>query len=121
MAPRLAVAALASIAVIDDEMLRELERILGKSKMAALAVSFRGRLAAAIDTITSTMDRAQMAWEAHSLVSFSGNLGCQELVSCTRELMGALKEGEHAVAPLVAGIAAAATRALAAMNQHYPP
>jgi PAS domain S-box-containing protein len=119
VAPRSAAANAAPV-VIDDAILSELEQALGKSKVAELMVIFRAQLDETIGVMTATMDRERLAWEAHALVSCSGNLGYTELMSCSRELVGALKKGEVDVAPLVAGIAAAADRALAIMNERYP-
>ena len=44
LTPHSAISPVAQIAVIDDETLRELERILGKPKVAELSVSFRSQL-----------------------------------------------------------------------------
>lgn len=111
----------ASDPIVDDEMLRELETVLGKAKVAELVDSLRTRLAQTIGTITGTTDRERLGWEAHALVSFSGNLGCKELVSCGRKLMAELHEGHHSVAALVADIVAAAARTVRAINERFPP
>jgi PAS domain S-box-containing protein len=106
-------------AAFDESVLKELEANLGRPKVLELIASFRKQLEAAMGIVASTLDRERLAWEAHALVSCSGGLGCNELVTCSRALMAALKEGQHDVAPLVADIAAAATRALVAMDTRY--
>ena len=119
-APASAAARTAAATVVDDAMLKDLERTLGKAKVVQLSVGFRDRLKEAIGVITTTYDRERLAREAHSLASFSGNLGCRELVGYSRELMDALKKGDADVAPLIADTAAAADRAVAAMDERYP-
>ena len=119
--PHQTVSRAAPVAAIDDAMLAELEQLLGKSKLVQLVASFRALLGEAVGIVSTTADRERLAWHAHALVSFSGNLGCRELVHCSHKLMGALKEGHDDLAPLIADIAAAADRALAAMNERYPP
>jgi CheY-like chemotaxis protein len=103
----------------DESVLKELEANLGRPKVLELIASFRKQIEAAMGIVASTLDRERLAWEAHALVSCSGGLGCNELLTCSRALMAALKEGKHDVAPLVADIAAAATRALVAMDTRY--
>ena len=106
-------------AAFDESALEDLEAQVGRPKVLELIASFRKQLDAAIGVIASTTDRERLAWEAHSLVSSSGGLGCIELLNCSRALMAALEAGQHDVAPLVADIAAAASRALLAMNDRY--
>jgi hypothetical protein len=72
-----------------------------------------------IRAIASSTDRERLAFEAHSLVSYSGNLGCTELLNCTRQLMVALTKGAPDVAPLLVDLTAAADRALTAVNARY--
>jgi CheY-like chemotaxis protein len=110
----------ASVPVIDDMRLQELERLLGRPKVVEFVSRFRGKLAKAVGTITTTADRERLAWEAHGLISFAGNLGCLQLTECGRGLLQALHEGRDDLPPRIAEIAAAADRALAAMNQRYP-
>ncbi len=111
--------AAAPILVLDEEVLAELERILGREKILGLVDSFRTRLDESIRAITSSTDRERLAFEAHSLVSYSGNLGCTELLNCTRQLMVALTKGAPDVAPLLVDLTAAADRALTAVNARY--
>ncbi len=108
------------VAVLDDEVLRGLERMLGGAKVAALADGLRERLGESIDILAATTDRACLAQEAHSLASFAGNLGCRELTSCSRLLMSALKAGDEDIGPLVVRTADAARRALIAIEDRYP-
>ena len=103
----------------DERVLKELEASLGRPKVLELIASFRKQLEAAMGVVASTVDRERLAWEAHALASCSGGLGCNELLTCSRALMAALKEGQRDVAPLVADISAAATRALVAMDTRY--
>ncbi|MBV8651021.1 MAG: PAS domain S-box protein, partial [Alphaproteobacteria bacterium] len=111
----------AAVPVLDDSRLDELEQVLGKVKVAALAASFRARLGESMKVITPMTDRERLGWETHNLLSYAGNLGCEALTGCGRSLMDALKAGRDDLAPLIAAIAAAAEHALAAMNERYPP
>jgi PAS domain S-box-containing protein len=106
--------------VVDMAALGELERTLGKDKVAELSIGFRDRLKESIAVIAAPADRERLAREAHSLSSFSGNLGCRELLCWSRALMKALKDGHGDVAPLVAETEGAARRALAAISERYP-
>jgi PAS domain S-box-containing protein len=110
-----------SVPVVDDEVLRGLERTIGKPKVAEIAAHFRDRLAETIDAIAAATDRERLAWEAHVLISVAGNLGCRQLMEAGNELIGALEEGRDDVAPLVVEITAAAEHARAAMDERYPP
>jgi PAS domain S-box-containing protein len=107
-------------AVIDETVLKDLENRLGKAQVTMFARLFREQIDKTVRAITSTEDRQSMAREAHALVSLAGNLGCTELMTRSRRLMTALKAESGDVSALTAEIAAAAARALAAMDSRYP-
>ena len=111
----------ATVRVVDDEVLAGLERLLGKSTLTQLVSSFRQVLEKSLGVMTSATDHARVAAEAHALVSYCGNLGCLELLSWSRRLMEAIREGSADLTELFAGFSAAANRARAAMDERFPP
>jgi PAS domain S-box-containing protein len=106
--------------VLNEAILGELEKELGRPKLLAVAALFRDQLGKALDVIAATSDRQLLASEAHNLVALAGNLGCSELMACVRGLVGALPDQAIDVEPLIAGIAGAARRALSAIDARYP-
>lgn len=106
--------------VLDADVLAELERTIGMPKLLEIVGHFRTQLAQSVHVIASATDRGRMASEAHVLISVAGNVGCRQLAELARELTRALKESGDDLAPLVAEIAAAGERALAAMEVRYP-
>src|SRR5262249_14609937 len=110
----------ASDVVVDDDVLAGVERLLGKPKLIELVATFRAVLDRAVGVMASSTDRARVAEEAHLLVSYSGNLGCSELLVWSRRLMDASREGAADIAALVTEFSAAARRARAAMDERYP-
>jgi CheY-like chemotaxis protein len=119
--PATKVPAKESVRIVDDEVLAGLEQLLGKPMLAELVVSFRRVLDKSLGAMTSATDRARIATEAHALVSYCGNLGCVELLSLSRRLMDAIREGRPDLAELVAEFSAAADRARAAIDERFPP
>jgi CheY-like chemotaxis protein len=119
-APNAAGSAAAPAGILDDEVLTGLEDLLGKPALIELVASFRQALDKAVGVMASTADRDRLTAEAHILVSYSGNLGCSELLCSSRHLMDAIRDGNADLAPLVAAFSAAADRARAAMDERYP-
>ena len=115
-----AAGAAARAGILDEEVLTGLEGLLGKPALVELVATFRQALETAVGVITSSADRDRLTAEAHRLVSYSGNLGCSELLGTSRRLMDAIREGSADLAPLVADFSAAADRARAAMDERYP-
>ncbi len=110
---------LPSESVLDETILRELEDQLGKPQLLAFAELFRDQIGKAVRAMASTADRELLAREAHNLVSLAGNLGCSELMVSVRDLVGALRNQETDVEPLVAEVTGAAERAITAMDARY--
>jgi PAS domain S-box-containing protein len=106
--------------VLDETVLKDLEDRLGRSQVFVYADLFREQIDRSVDLIATTDDRQVLAREAHTLISVAGNLGCNELMTRSRELSKALREQAKDVEPLVAGLATAAARAVAAMAERYP-
>ena len=119
-APSAAGSASAGAGVLDDEVLTGLEDLLGKPALIELVATFRQALDKAVGVMASTADRGLLTAQAHALVSYSGNLGCSELLCSSRRLMDAIRDGSADLAPLVADFSAAADRARAAMDERYP-
>ena len=107
--------------IIDSTILEDLENHLGQSQVIRLVGLFCDQLPKTISDITSTTDRRLIAQQAHALISLAGNLGCTELMIHSRALMNAARGETGDLAPLVAETAAAAHRALSAMQDRYPP
>jgi CheY-like chemotaxis protein len=105
--------------VLNEAILGELEKELGRPKLLVVTALFREQLGKALDVIAATSDRRLLASEAHNLVALAGNLGCSELMARVRGLVGALPDQAVDIEPLIAGIAGAARRALSAIDARY--
>lgn len=103
----------------DDLCLRELEISLGRDQVAALIELFRVNLEDVVTTLTSSDDREQIAKAAHALISLAGNVGCNELVACGRDLLEASRDLGSDLKQSVAETAAAALRARAIIDERY--
>ena len=106
--------------VIDRAVLEELESVLGKTTVDELNKFFHARLCELGRLLTQTCGRDRLAREAHALSTPAGNLGFIDLTTCCRELMIAIKEDRPDIAPLVANLATAVDRAIAAMSDVSP-
>ena len=109
-----------SYPVIDTAILSDLESQLGKAQVTRLAGLFRDQLTQTMRGIAATADRALIARETHALISLAGSLGCTELMMRSRALMTAARRETGDLDPLVIEMAAAAGRALSAMQNRYP-
>jgi PAS domain S-box-containing protein len=103
--------------VLDDTVLQQLERIVGKDVAEELQQMFRLRIAQMIPVFTDCTDPVALAGEAHQLISLAGNIGCTELMDVARALSDALKEDAPSVPALTATIVDAVDRALSALDQ----
>jgi two-component system, sensor histidine kinase and response regulator len=106
--------------VIDTAILSDLESQLGKAQVTRLAGLFRDQLTQTMRGIAATADRELIARETHALISLAGSLGCTELMMRSRALMTAARRETGDLDPLVIEMAAAAGRALSAMQNRYP-
>ena len=109
-----------SYPIIDTAILGDLESHLGKAQVVRLAALFREQLTKMMRSIAATADRELIARETHALVSMAGSLGCTELMMRSRALMNAARRETGDLDPLVVEMAAAAGRALSAMQNRYP-
>jgi PAS domain S-box-containing protein len=111
----------AFLPVLEDAVLQDLESRLGKTQVALFSMMFREEIDKIAGGMTATADRETLSRDAHTLVSLAGNLGCTELMTCSREVMETVRHELADVEALVAALKRAALRAGAAMDERYPP
>ncbi len=105
--------------VLDEEHITRLARLLEPAEFDEIVGKFEAELPKHLNAITAAgADRARVEWEAHALISLSGNLGLVELSSCSRRLRDASRAGGgEDVGPLVHALGVAAERALASLRR----
>ena len=79
----------------------------------------RSALVAMVPTFVAWSDEAEVAREAHKLISIAGNIGCMELVQVSRE-MSALDGSGAGKRSMRDKLVAALERAMAALEVRFP-
>ncbi len=106
-------------AVLDEDHITRLARFLEPAEFDEIVGKFETELPKHLNAITTAgADRARVEWEAHALISLSGNLGLVELSSCSRRLRDACRAGDgEDFGPVVQELGKAAERALASLRR----
>jgi HPt (histidine-containing phosphotransfer) domain-containing protein len=79
----------------------------------------RSALVAMVPTFVAWTDEAEVAREAHKLISIAGNIGCMELVQLSRE-MSTLNGKGAGNRSMRDRLVAALERAMAALEVRFP-
>jgi PAS domain S-box-containing protein len=105
--------------ILDPAVVDELENLLGREKAAEFVEMSRTALVAMVPTFVAWSDEAEVAREAHKLVSIAGNIGCMELVQLSREMsiLNGTGAGNRAMRDK---LVAALERAMAALEVRFP-
>ena len=88
-----------SQSLVDRTTLDELGSVIGTEKLARLVDRFVAGLVTAFEGGERTAD--DYAREAHTMISMSGMLGCQELSQACRGIERSVKAGADLTGPLV--------------------
>jgi CheY-like chemotaxis protein len=105
--------------ILDPAVVDELESLLGKDKAAEFVGMSREALVAMAPTFVAWTDEAEVAREAHKLISIAGNIGCLELVQVSRE-MSTLNGNVAGNRSMRDRLVAALERAMAALEVRFP-
>jgi CheY-like chemotaxis protein len=105
--------------ILDPAVVDELENLLGKDKASEFVGMSREALVAMVPTFVAWTDEAEVAREAHKLVSIAGNIGCMELVALSRE-MSTLNGGVSGNRAMRDRLVVALERAMAALEVRFP-
>jgi PAS domain S-box-containing protein len=105
--------------ILDPAVVDELENLLGGEKAAEFVEMSRSALIAMVPTFVAWNDEAEVAREAHKLISIAGNIGCMELVQLSREV-SALNGGADGNRSMRDKLVAALERAMAALEVRFP-
>ena len=105
--------------ILDTAVVDELENLLGPEKTAEFVEMSRSALVAMVPTFVAWSDEAEVAREAHKLISIAGNIGCMELVQVSRE-MSALDGSGAGKRSMRDKLVAALERAMAALEVRFP-
>jgi two-component system sensor histidine kinase/response regulator len=105
--------------ILDPAVVDELESLLGKEKAAEFVEMSRSAIVAMVPIFVAWSDEAEVAREAHKLISIAGNIGCKELVDLSREM--ATVNGDGAGNRNMRDkLVAALERAMAALEVRFP-
>ena len=107
------------VQVLDQDVLANLERLLGKETVDRLRSMLGDRLREVRPIFADRKDQEQMARQAHDLVSLAGNLGCKELEGAARSVLTALRTDSGDIAGLTDALENAADRALVALSSRF--
>jgi PAS domain S-box-containing protein len=110
--------ALATVDVLSEDIIGELENRLGRDKVVRLMAMFRDQLARTLSVIAGP-DASAIAGEAHKLISTAGSLGFTELMTASRSLIAAIRQQSAEIPGLIASVAAAAERVRAVVDARY--
>jgi len=104
---------------LDPAVVDELENLLGPDKAAEFVEMSRSALVAMVPIFVAWSDEAEVAREAHKLISIAGNIGCMELVAVSRE-MSTLNGSAAGNKAMRDRLVAALERAMAALEVRFP-
>jgi len=105
--------------ILDSAIVDELETLLGRDKTAEFVEMSRSALVAMVPTFVAWSDEAEVAREAHKLISIAGNIGCMELVQLSRE-MAPLNGSGAGNRSMRDKLVPALERAMAALEVRFP-
>jgi HPt (histidine-containing phosphotransfer) domain-containing protein len=105
--------------VLDLAVLDAFDSTFGAEETARFSAKFQKEVRDVLAAMTSAMETAFIAREAHKIVNLAGNLGCVELAGFARNLCSEAKRENCIIDGMLIELPATIDRAVAALADRY--